>query len=168
MTIDSGASDSVIPRELMTHIPIGESMGSKMGVTYTAANGGVMRNYGQRRVNGKTNDGKEVQVTMQVTDVNKALVSVGQICEAGNTVLFNKSGGEIISNKDGSKTKFYRENGVYRMDVHVPVPKQEERVIKNVSYVHPNQYAALVEEDEEEICVPCNKQGFTGQGCSDI
>ena len=38
MTIDSGASDSVIPRGLMPHIPIDESLGSKMGVTYTAAN----------------------------------------------------------------------------------------------------------------------------------
>lgn len=169
MTIDSGASNSVIPKGLMSHIPIDESIGSKMGVTYMAANGGVLRNYGQRRVYGKTNDGKDVQVTMQVTDVNKALGSVGQICEAGNKVIFSKNGGEIISDRDGSKTHFYRENGVYRMDIHVPCPKPDERVIKHVSYEHPNRYEALVEEEERETaCTLCSNMGFTGRGCCDI
>ena len=68
-----------------------------------------MMNYGQKLVKRNTEYGQEVNITMQVTDVNKALVSVGQICEAGHIVRFRKDGGDILSPVK-RKIGFKREN----------------------------------------------------------
>ena len=56
---------------------------------------------------------------MQVTDVNRALMSVARICDAGKTVMFKSDGGIIRNNTSGEETRFRRENNVYRMTVKV-------------------------------------------------
>ena len=82
---------------------------------YTAANGGTMPNKGCKRVKVTTNEGQLRTMNMQITDVNRALMSVAKICDAGHTVTFSTDGGVIRNNKTGEETKFRRENNVYRM-----------------------------------------------------
>ena len=87
-----------------------------MGWYFIAANRGSMRNYGHKHVKGDTEDGQTVNITMQVTDVNKVFVSVGHICEAGHFVIFRKDGGAILS-PDKRKIGCTLENGVYNMNI---------------------------------------------------
>ena len=54
---------------------------------------------------------------MQVTNVTKALLSVSSICDAGHRVVFEEAGGYIEHEAIKTRTKFKREDGVYRMKV---------------------------------------------------
>lgn len=51
-----------------------------MGLVYTEAGEGHMHSDWQKKVPGRTEDGQDVNITIQVTVVNKALVSIGQHC----------------------------------------------------------------------------------------
>ena len=84
---------------------------------YTAANGETMPNRGCKRVKVTTKEGQLRTMNMQITDVNRALMSVAKICDAGHTVTFTTDGGVIRNNTSGEETKFRRENNVYRMTV---------------------------------------------------
>ena len=59
---------------------------------------------------------------MAIADVIEALMSVTKICDTGNTVVFEKDGGIIKSNKSGDETKFIRENHVHPMTVKLHEP----------------------------------------------
>ena len=115
LTIDSGAGENVMPGYMAPHTPVTES--KETGVMYTAANGDMMPNRGCKRVKVATHEGQLRTMNMQITDVNRALMSVAKICDAGHTVTFNHNGGVIRNNQSGEETKFRRENNVYRMTV---------------------------------------------------
>ena len=50
---------------------------------------------------------------MQITDINKSLMSVSRICDTGHRVIFDSQGGCIEHIETGQQTKFEREGGVY-------------------------------------------------------
>ena len=115
LTIDSGAGENVMPEYMAPYTPVLES--KEAGVVYTAANGDMMPNRGRKVVKVTTNEGQKRSMNMQNTDVNRALMSVAKICDAGHTVTFTSDGGVIKHNRTGEETKFRRENNVYRMTV---------------------------------------------------
>ena len=115
LTIDSGAGENVMPGYMAPYTPVTESKES--GVMYTAANGDMMPNRGCKRVKVTTKEGQLRTMNMQITDVNRALMSVAKICDAGHTVTFTTEGGVIRNIKSGDETKFQRENNVYKMTV---------------------------------------------------
>ena len=119
LTIDSGAGENVMPAYLAPNTPIRHSPEQDAGVVYTAANGETMPNRGRKVVRVTTQEGQQKAMNMQVTDVNRALMSVARICDAGHTVLFKSDGGIIRNNTSGEETSFRRENNVYRMTVKV-------------------------------------------------
>ena len=120
ITIDSGAGENVMPEYMAPSTPVQES--KEAGVLYTAANGDTMPNRGCKRVKITTKEGQLRTMNMQVTDVNRVLMSVAKICDAGHTVTFTTEGGVIRNNKSGEETKFRRENNVYRMRVKINEP----------------------------------------------
>ena len=115
LTIDAGAGENVMPEYMAPNTPVMQS--KEAGVVYTAANGDTMPNRGRKVVKVTTNEGQSKSMNMQITDVNRALMSVAKICDAGHTVMFRDDGGVIRNNKTGEETKFRRENNVYRMTV---------------------------------------------------
>ena len=115
LTIDSGAGENVMPGYMAPYTPVTTS--KEAGAVYTAANGDMMPNRGCKRVKVTTMEGQLRTMNMQITDVNRALMSVAKICDAGHTVTFTTDGGVIRNNKSGEETKFRRENNVYRMTV---------------------------------------------------
>ena len=117
ITIDSGASENVIARGMVPGVPIVESAGSKAGVMYVTANGDTMPNKGQQHIYAITPEGEKCRLNMQVTDVNKPLMSVARICDAGHVVTFRAEGGTIRNLKTGQKTAFDRVDNVYRLKV---------------------------------------------------
>ena len=54
-----------------------------------------------------------------MTSVNKALLSVGKICDAGHEVVFTGNGGKIIHSESGHVVHFQRVGGVYRLKLKV-------------------------------------------------
>ena len=104
--VDSGASNSVAAGSLAPEIPVVPSEGSKRGQTYAgAAKGGKpLHNEGEKVIPAFTSQGKPVSTTWQVVEVNRPLMSVHQICEKGNVVVFGEGGGYILSLADGTTT----------------------------------------------------------------
>ena len=91
------------------------STGSRNGVQYVAANGNMMPNRGEKDVKATTEEGHRCVLKMQVTHVQKPLMSVARICDAGHKVTFTKA--------TGQRTKFQRVDNVYRLKVGVAEEK---------------------------------------------
>ena len=117
ITIDSGAAENVMPERMAPKVPVQYSEEQAAGVVYTAANGEIMPNRGKKLVPFTTTEGQHKMANMQVTDVNRVLMSVAKVCDAGHSVLFTRAGGVITNLQSGEETKFRRENNVYRMTV---------------------------------------------------
>ena len=117
VTIDSGAGENVMSENMAPRVPVQHSSEQDAGVVYVAANGDTMPNRGKKVLHVVTKEGQSRRMNMQVTDVNKALMSVAKICDAGHTVTFRNDGGTIRNNRSGEVTTFRRENNVYRMKV---------------------------------------------------
>jgi hypothetical protein len=66
---------------------------------------------------------------VQITDVTKALGSVGKICEAGNRVVFEPDGGYVENMSNNKKTMFYKDGLAYRMDMWVKARNQEDELM---------------------------------------
>ena len=119
ITIDSGAVDTVGPKTSGGRFPIEPTEDSKAGRNYRAANGKPIKNYGMRRLQGKTKDGKDLRMKMVVADVTKVLASVARMCECGNKVVFDEEGSYVINKKTGQKTLIEKRNGAYIIDIWV-------------------------------------------------
>ena len=94
------------------------SKGSRGGVKYVTANGSLMNNKGEKDVKVRTKEGHKCVMKMQVTDVQKPLMSVSRICDAGHHVVFLRDGGYIEHEKTGQRTEFARVDNVYCLNVH--------------------------------------------------
>ena len=88
----------------MTLLDIGK------GVTTTADN----------MLHAMTNQGEQLTTTWQVVDVSRPLMSVHQICQHGNVVVFGAEGGYVMNLANGSQTFFGVEDSVYVMDLYLP------------------------------------------------
>ena len=90
--IDSGAVDTVGPKDIGLQFPIKPTKESELGLGYRAANGSPIKNYGERILKGQTTEGQGLVMKMTVAQVSKVLASVAKICECGNTVVFDEDG----------------------------------------------------------------------------
>ena len=90
MTIGSGACDHVVNRHEAPG-KVRETVASRSGVTYYTASGEPIPNEGEVTVEGVTENGEELSMTMQVARVKKPLASVRKMCRAGNRVVSGPS-----------------------------------------------------------------------------
>ena len=145
VTVDSGAVDTVGPPRIANKFPIRETRASRAGLDYRAANGTRIKNYGEKRITGKSKTGTPISLTMQCADVTKVLGSASRITEADNTVIFSngksaiikdpgaKIANKIISEADrNTTTELRKDKGVYKFDIYVEKEKEAE-TIKEVS-----------------------------------
>ena len=118
-TADSGAFKSVSPKAVAEEYELEVTEEAKAGACFTAANGTAIKYYGNRRVQGKSKEGVNINMGFAVAYVNKTLAAVGSMCDGGNTVNFDSKGGEIRNIRTGRKIYMKRENGVYTFDLWV-------------------------------------------------
>jgi len=118
--VDSGASDTCGPPELAPEVAIVESAGSKRGQRYAAAGGKSIENLGQKTVGMVTNAGQDIVGTWQMAEVVRPLNSVMRICQMGNRVWFEESGGAIENLQTGELTPFGTEGDIYTLDLWLP------------------------------------------------
>ena len=122
VAVDSGATESVMPDQLLTSIPTAPSAASRRGVEYEVANGQRVPNEGEKRFNAITEDGVDKKVVMQVCDVNQGLLSVSKMTAAGNCVVFDEDGSYIKDKNSGEITWMEKRNGMFTLKLWVPKP----------------------------------------------
>ena len=126
VTIDSGAAESVMPRDMLSGEPLVEGEAKKAGVRYVAANGARMENYGEKKVRFKKEGLAGVNsMLFQVTDVGKPLASVARILDKGNTVVFSRGrgGSYVVNDRTGRRIPLVEEKGTFVMEVEYLEPE---------------------------------------------
>ena len=109
--LDSGASRSVCPREFGPQFPC-KDLGAGTGTGFRTATNKRVPVIGTREVRGWHDNGQQVAMKYSVADVTVALDSVSQICDTGATVIFEKTGGRIIT-PGGTTIPFERIRDTY-------------------------------------------------------
>ena len=119
-TVDSGASDTVVPPSVGRGLPLVDS--DKVGLEYEVANGGVVVNLGEKHAEVRTSSSAKNSFLMsfQVVDVHKPLLAVSKLVAAGNKVIFDEHDPHILLST-GEKMKM-RCSGGYEVDVWVGNP----------------------------------------------
>lgn len=167
MAVDSGAADTVILAGRLPQIPVEPSSASRRGLTCTAASGHRMPNRGQQRVTGTTGDGRYVKLLLQVTDVNKALCSVRQMCGANNRVVFEKGCSYIQNKETGAKTAIYEKYCGYNMKLNIKAADQNvhERQLNSQVPTHNRcqPLSELLAGNGETICEACHTMFSAGR-----
>ena len=120
VVLDSGAADSVCPREMCPQYAVEDSDASRAGVYYTGANGGKLYNLGQTHVPVALDNGARAMATFQVAEVSRPLMSVSKVCEMGNRVIFGVNGGYILNLETGGTTQFVKKEGIYIFNMWIP------------------------------------------------
>ncbi len=87
--VDSGAIDTVGQKEIPKAFEMKETMMSKRGIGFAAANGSGIKNYGEKRIIGYTENGEEVSLRIQCADVKKVLGLVHKMGMGGNVVVLD-------------------------------------------------------------------------------
>jgi hypothetical protein len=143
--IDSGAIDTVGPRGVAKAFAMKETTMSKKGIGFVAANGSSIKNYGEKRVVGYTEDGEGVSLKITCAEVDKVLGSVHRFNAGGNVVVLDGRSSYMQNKATGQKTRIEYEGGQYVMYLWVPstkevVERESERILKG------NRFALLAME----------------------
>jgi len=119
--LDSGAAECVCGSGHFGDVKMESDPGRpKANTEYVTADGMRIPNLGEKRVHGTTTSGSPLNVKFQVTQVEKPLMAVSKLVDAGHTVQFNENGGQIVNSRSGRITEFRRKDGVYVLDMWVP------------------------------------------------
>ena len=133
ITIDSGAAESVIQKEMLTGlVPTRES--PMKGTVYTAADGGQMWNHGCKQLHFRSAGEVDTNsAEFQCTTVTKPLASVARIAAKGNRVVLEEDGGYIENKVSGKRIPIIRDRGTYAIEVEymVPAPMVQNTTVQN-------------------------------------
>ena len=120
MTVDSGAGETVVGEEMLSSIGTVEGEAMRRGVKYEVADGNLLPNLGEKRIEVIAEGGVRRRMVAQVCGVNKALLSVKRVTAAGNTVVFKKDHCYIEEDKSGEKIWMGMKDGMYVVNLWVP------------------------------------------------
>ena len=119
MAVDSGASETVLAEEMLETVEVREGDAKKRGVQYEVADGTLIPNLGEKVFVAVGENGSLRRMRAQVCDVNKALLSVRRVTQAGNKVVFEKDGGWIEDGATGEKIWLKERDGMYILKLWV-------------------------------------------------
>ena len=123
MTVDSGASETVVGEEMIAAVATKEGQASRRGVVYEVANGVRIPNLGEKQFVGVSNEGISRHITAQVCEVNKGLLSVRRMVAAGNRVVFDSQGSYIEDPQTGEVMNLEERQGIYILRLWTKVPR---------------------------------------------
>ena len=119
LVVDSAAVDCVMSKTVMDGLrsnpeePLKQGSAAKAGVSYVAADGGEIPNEGEQEVEMLTKEKHECNMTWQIADIQKPLLSVRALTKTGHQVNFRKHDGEIVNMATGKKIHFVRRGDLY-------------------------------------------------------
>ena len=115
--MDSGASVTVIDEDQVRAVT---ASNARPDVKYEVADGSQIPNLGEKAFGAVTDNGLFRNMSAQVADVNKALLSVSRIVKAGNRVVFDSDGSYIEHKTTGEWEPLEEKGGIYTLKVWVP------------------------------------------------
>jgi hypothetical protein len=119
LAVDSGATETVVGEEMLHSIKTTEGEAFKRGVEYEVANGVTIPNLGEKCFVAVAEEGQRRKMKAQVCAVNKALLSVSRMVQAGNRVVFEQSGSYVEDLHSGEKMYMYEKGGMYMLKMWV-------------------------------------------------
>ena len=119
MAVDSGATETVVGESMLPGVETKPGDASRRGVQYEVANGERIDNLGEKRFTCVGEEGYECNMKAQVCDVNKALLSVRRLTQAGNKVVFDPKGGYIENMETGERMNMQEKGGMYVLKLWV-------------------------------------------------
>ena len=79
-----------------TYFEVKPAESSKAGRHYSVANGSVIKNYGQRIVTGKNDQGAKVSLPIQAADVESMMGSAREMVDAGDRIVGQRRPREVL------------------------------------------------------------------------
>ena len=119
--VDSGAGTTVISPDEAKAIKISDPDPSR---TYKLADGSIIQNKGTKTFNAQTDDEQWRLINAQVTDVDKALLSVSQIVQKGGATVVFSPEGSYIQSPGGTALPMELRNNVYHLKMWIPKEQQ--------------------------------------------
>ena len=98
---------------MLKSVALRDGIASRRGVEYEVANGEKIPNLGEKKFLAVSNEGVARNITAQVCDVNKPLLSVKKIVAAGNRVVFDANGSYVEDSTTGEKMWMTEDAGMY-------------------------------------------------------
>ena len=129
MAVDSGATETVVGEGMLKNIEVVEGEAYKKGVQYEVASGELIPNLGEKRFVAVGERGETRRMKAQVCDVNKALLSVKRMMQAGNRVVFDPEGSYVEDTYTGERMNLREDGGMFMLKLWVqrPFARQAER-----------------------------------------
>ncbi len=127
LVMDSGAQETVAGDQFAGNVRVRRDNGQERQF-YRTADGTRIPNKGEKRIEWKAEDGTSGKLTVQITDVKKALCSVGKVANAGNRVVFEPHGGYIQNIATGRVTPLIKEGVTYKLQMWVKARDQEDEL----------------------------------------
>jgi hypothetical protein len=119
LAVDSGATETVVGEDMLHSIKTTEGESFKRGVEYEVANGVTIPNLGEKCFVAVAEEGQRRKMRAQVCSVNKALLSVSRMVQAGNRVVFEQSGSYVEDLHSGERMHMEEKGGMYMLKVWV-------------------------------------------------
>ena len=113
MTVDSGASETVVGEEMVVTANLKESEGSRRGIEYKVANGESIPNLGEKVFAALTEEGISRNIKAQVCSVQQGLLSVKRMVEAGHRAVFEPEGSYIEDVRTYERMGLKEKNGMF-------------------------------------------------------
>ena len=117
--LDSGATETVLGEDMLRSVETKEGAASRRGVEYEIATGELIPNLGEKRFQAVSQEGVTRNITAQVCDVNKALMSVKKVMKAGNRVVFDEDGTYVEDKITGERIWAKDEGGMFMVKLWV-------------------------------------------------
>jgi hypothetical protein len=119
--MDSGAGECVCGPQHFSGIDMTVNPDRASARTeYITADGGRIRNQGEKLVPGLSDEGASMNINFQVTQVETPLIAVSKLTAVGHQVWFGGDHGYITHGSSGKHTKFFKKKGVFVLRIWVP------------------------------------------------
>ena len=122
--VDSGAARSVCPLHFCDEFGTTKPTPGR-GDHFKTATGARIPNEGHRTITAQGDNGQLLTTSYNVADIAQPLDSVSQMCDSGATVVFNKTGGWVLSNTGNVLCTITRRNDTYVRRAWVPKVRRE-------------------------------------------
>ena len=119
MAVDSGATETVVGEDMIKGVETKPGEATRRGVQYEVASGDLIPNLGEKNFLAYGEQGQARAIKAQVCEVNKALMSVSRMVQAGNKVVFSKSGSYVEDESTKERIPLREQGGMYMLKLWV-------------------------------------------------
>ena len=100
----------------------------KEGLKFQGPDGTEIPNYSELDIDWESMEGHKCKLCIQISDVDRFLLAVTELNDAGNDVVLSKSGGEIVNVATRKRIALQRRRGVYIVKMWIPCDETQASV----------------------------------------